>query len=234
MNNSFIKLILIILYIIIYTKQAPLNLNISVVRGLSRYEKKVVVCDKIAQFRANKDRGKLRDIVLDSFGEVLYKTKRIIYDRLIVNCIRNINDSYTETLIKSLINDEKIYVKKSPIREILNFEKMYKTEPVNFDIARKNITYILDVLYHPNKFEPKEQKVNKNEKEIENKKNDYEYYLNYSEKDVIIILIIIIIFLFIIIILLLMLDLNRQYQIHSEQIEKNNKNVDKHKRNKNN
>ena len=233
MNNTFIKLILIVLYIIIYTKQAPLNLNISVVKGLSRYEKKVVVCDKIAQFRANKDRGKFRDIVLDSFGEVLYKTKRIIYDRLIVNCIRNINDSYTETLIKSLVNDEKIYVKKSPIKEILNIEKMYKTEPVNFDIARKNITYILDVLYHPNKFEPKKQKINENEKENENKKNN-EYYLDYSEKDFIIILIIIIIFLFIIIILLLMLDLKRQYQIHNQQIEKNNKNVDKHRRNKNN
>ena len=232
MNNSFIKLILIILYIIIYTKQAPLNLNISVVKGLSRYEKKVVVCDKIAQFRANKDRGKFRDIVLDSFGEVLYKTKRIIYDRLIVNCIRNINDSYTETLIKSLVNDEKIYVKNSPIKEILNIEKMYKTEPVNFDIARKNITYILDVLYHPDKFETKEQKVNENEEENEN--NDYEYYLSYSEKDIIIILIIIIIFLSIIIILLLMLDLKRQYEIHSEQIEKNNKNVNKHRRNKNN
>ena len=232
MNNSFIKLILIVLNIIIYTKQAPLNLNISVVKGLSRYEKKVVVCDKIAQFRANKDRGKFRDIVLDSFGEVLYKTKRIIYDRLIVNCIRNINDSYTETLIKSLVNDEKIYVKNSPIKEILNIEKMYKTEPVNFDIARKNITYILDVLYHPDKFETKEQKVNENEEENEN--NDYEYYISYSEKDIIIILIIIIIFLSIIIILLLMLDLKRQYEIHSEQIEKNNKNVDKHKRNKNN
>ena len=232
MNNSFIKLILIVLYIIIYTKQAPLNLNISVVKGLSRYEKKVVVCDKIAQFRANKDRGKFRDIVLDSFGEVLYKTKRIIYDRLIVNCIRNINDSYTETLIKSLVNDEKIYVKNSPIKEILNIEKMYKTEPVNFDIARKNITYILDVLYHPDKFETKEQKVNENEEENEN--NDYEYYLSYSEKDIIIILIIIIIFLSIIIILLLMLDLKRQYEIHSEQIEKNNKNVNKHRRNKNN
>ena len=231
MNNSFIKLILIVLYIIIYTKQAPLNLNISVVRGLSRYEKKVVVCDKIAQFRANKDRGKLRDIVLDSFGEVLYKTKRIIYDRLIVNCIRNINDSYTETLIKSLINDEKIYVKKSPIEEILNIEKMYKTEPVNFDIARKNITYILDVLYHPSKFEPKVEK----EKEKDgSEKNDYETYLNYSEKDIIIILIIIIIFLFIIIILLLMLDIRRQYQINSNRIEKNNKNVDKHRRYKNN
>ena len=232
MNNTFIKLIFIVLYIIIYTKQAPLNLNISVVRGLSRYEKKVVVCDKIAQFRANKDRGKLRDIVLDSFGEVLYKTKRIIYDRLIVNCIRNINDSYTETLIKSLVNDEKIYVKNSPIKEILNIEKMYKTEPVNFDIARKNITYILDVLYHPDKFETKEQKVNENEEENEN--NDYEYYISYSEKDIIIILIIIIIFLSIIIILLLMLDLKRQYEIHSEQIEKNNKNVNKHRRNKNN
>ncbi len=232
MNNTFIKLLFIVLYIIIYTKQAPLNLNISVVRGLSRYEKKVVVCDKIAQFRANKDRGKFRDIVLDSFGEVLYKTKRIIYDRLIVNCIRNINDSYTETLIKSLVNDEKIYVKNSPIKEILNIEKMYKTEPVNFDIARKNITYILDVLYHPDKFETKEQKVNENEEENEN--NDYEYYLSYSEKDIIIILIIIIIFLSIIIILLLMLDLKRQYEIHSEQIEKNNKNVNKHRRNKNN
>jgi hypothetical protein len=231
MNNSFIKLILIVLYIIIYTKQAPLNLNISVVKGLSRYEKKVVVCDKIAQFRANKDRGKFRDIVLDSFGEVLYKTKRIIYDRLIVNCIRNINDSYTETLIKSLINDEKIYVKKSPIEEILNIEKMYKTEPVNFDIARKNITYILDVLYHPSKFEPK---VDKEKEKDDNEKNDYETYLNYSEKDIIIILIIIIIFLFIIIILLLMLDIRRQYQINSNRIEKNNKNVDKHRRNKNN
>ncbi len=174
MNNSFIKLILIFLYIIIYTKQAPLNLNISVVKGLSRYEKKVVVCDKIAQFRANKDRGKFRDIVLDSFGEVLYKTKRIIYDRLIVNCIRNINDSYTETLIKSLVNDEKIYVKNSPIKEILNIEKMYKTEPVNFDIARKNITYILDVLYNQDKFETKEQKVNENEEENENNEEEEE------------------------------------------------------------
>ena len=229
MNNIIFKLS-IILYIIFNTKQAPLNLNISVVKGLSRYEKKVVVCDKIAQFRANKDRGKFRDIVLDSFGEVLYKTKRIIYDRLIVNCIRNINDSYTETLIKSLVNDEKIYVKKSPIKEILNIEKMFKTEPVNFDIARKNITYILDVLYHPSKFEPKQEKENENI----NEKNDYETYLNYSEKDIIIILIIIIIFLFIIIILLLMLDLRRQYQINIKQIEKNNKNVDKHRRNKNN
>ena len=228
MNNIIFKLS-IVLYIIFNTKQAPLNLNISVVKGLSRYEKKVVVCDKIAQFRANKDRGKFRDIVLDSFGEVLYKTKRIIYDRLIVNCIRNINDSYTETLIKSLVNDEKIYVKKSPIKEILNIEKMYKTEPVNFDIARKNITYILDVLYHPSKFETKEEK-----KKDDNEKNDYETYLNYSEKDIIIILIIIIIFLFIIIILLLMLDIKRQYQINSNRIEKNNKNVDKHRRNKNN
>jgi len=230
MNNIIFKLS-IVLYIIFNTKQAPLNLNISVVKGLSRYEKKVVVCDKIAQFRANKDRGKFRDIVLDSFGEVLYKTKRIIYDRLIVNCIRNINDSYTETLIKSLVNDEKIYVKKSPIKEILNIEKMYKTEPVNFDIARKNITYILDVLYHPSKFEPK---VEKEKEKDDNEKNDYETYLNYSEKDIIIILIIIIIFLFIIIILLLMLDLRRQYQINSNRIEKNNKNVDKHRRNKNN
>lgn len=230
MNNIIFKLS-IVLYIIFNTKQAPLNLNISVVKGLSRYEKKVVVCDKIAQFRANKDRGKFRDIVLDSFGEVLYKTKRIIYDRLIVNCIRNINDSYTETLIKSLVNDEKIYVKKSPIKEILNIEKMYKTEPVNFDIARKNITYILDVLYHPSKFEPK---VEKEKEKDDNEKNDYETYLNYSEKDIIIILIIIIIFLFIIIILLLMLDIRRQYQINSNRIEKNNKNVDKHRRNKNN
>jgi len=229
MNNIFLKFLSIILYIN-FTKQAPLNLNISVVKALSRYEKKVVVCDKIAQFRANKDRGKFRDIVLDNFGEVLYKTKRIIYDRLIVNCIRNINDSYTESLIKSLINDEKIYVKKSPIKEILNIEKMYKTEPVNFDIARKNITYILDVLYHPSKFEPKEQKENENI----NEKNDYETYLNYSEKDVIIILIIIIIFLFIIIILLLMFDIRRQYQINIKQLEKNNKNVEKHRRNKNN
>ena len=229
MNNIIFKLS-IVLYIIFNTKQAPLNLNISVVKGLSRYEKKVVVCDKIAQFRANKDRGKFRDIVLDNFGEVLYKTKRIIYDRLIVNCIRNINDSYTESLIKSLINDEKIYVKKSPIKEILNIEKMYKTEPVNFDIARKNITYILDVLYHPSKFEPKQEKENENI----NEKNDYETYLNYSEKDVIIILIIIIIFLFIIIILLLMFDIRRQYQINIKQLEKNNKNVEKHRRNKNN
>jgi hypothetical protein len=175
MNKTFLKLLLLILFIIFYTKEAPLNLNISVVKNLSKYEKKVVVCDKIAQFRANKDRGKFRDIVLDNFGEVLYKTKRIIYDRLIVNCIRNINDSLTETLIKKLINDEKIYVKKSPIEEILNIEKMYKKEPINFDIARKNITHILDVLYHPDKFEKKKENENENEDE---KKNDYNYYID--------------------------------------------------------
>ena len=193
---SIIKIFQLII-IIILTNQTPLNLNLSVIQNLTKYEKKIVVCDKIGQLRARKERGKFRDKILDLFGEVIYSNKRIIYDRLILNCIKKINLTFTEQLLSDLINDRKIDVKQSEIENMLDLYNIYRTKTINFQKIKRNITKILNRLYHPDKFE----KSNKKIETINNVKEvifmNYIFY--YSNFDLIIFaFILIIIFIFII------------------------------------
>ena len=96
-----------------------LNLNESLINNLTLYEKKIVVCDKLAQMRTSKEGGKFRDKILELFGSVTYANKRIIYDRLIENCIKKINESFTEKLFFDLLDNEKIQVKQKPIEQLL-------------------------------------------------------------------------------------------------------------------
>ena len=184
--------------LLIFTIEIPLNLNSSVIENLTEFEKKIVVCDKIAQIRTKKEGGKFRDKIIELFGEVIYSNKRKIYDRLISNCLKKINSTFTENLLEKLINDKKIIVKQSPIEEMLELKKIYETKAINFNKIKRNITKILNKLYHPEKYK-------KNDKKIENINDVNEIYffnfvLYYSNFDLIILFIvfilIIIIFIF--------------------------------------
>ena len=157
----FYKIYSIFLYfnLLIFTIETPLNLNLSVIENLTEFEKKIVVCDKIAQIRTKKEGGKFRDKIIELFGEVIYLNKRKIYDRLISNCFKKINSTFTEILLEKLIYDKKIIVKQKEIEEILNLEKIYKTKTINFNKIKRNITKILNKLYHPEKYKKSDKKI---------------------------------------------------------------------------
>ena len=146
---SFFKYLIIEIFLLIFSNSAPLNLPKSVVQRLSLKEKKIVVCDKLALKKVSEDKkfgSKLKDL----FGNVSYKTKRIILDRLIVNCINKITESQTKDYLKSLIEDSPIFVRTKKIEELLKYEYHLKNEPNNFLKQRLEITNILNKLYHPN------------------------------------------------------------------------------------
>lgn len=146
---SFFKYLIIEIFLLIFSNSAPLNLPKSVVKRLSLKEKKIVVCDKLALKKVSEDKkfgSKLKDL----FGNVSYKTKRIILDRLIVNCINKITESQTKDYLKSLIEDSPIFVRTKKIEELLKYEYHLKNEPNNFLKQRLEITNILNKLYHPN------------------------------------------------------------------------------------
>ena len=157
LKNNF--LYFFIFNLLIFTIEIPLNLNSSVIKNLTEFEKKIVVCDKIAQIRTKKEGGKFRDKILELFGEVIYSNKRKIYDRLISNCLKKINSTFTENLLEKLINDKKIIVKQSPIEEILELKKVYETKAINFNKIKRNITKILNKLYHPEKYKKSDKKI---------------------------------------------------------------------------
>ena len=142
-----------------FTIEIPLNLNSSEIENLTEFEKKIVVCDKIAQIRTKKEGGKFRDKIIELFGEVIYFNKRKIYDRLISNCFKKINSTFTENLLDKLIYDKKIVVKQKEIEEILELEKIYKTKTINFNKIKRNITKILNKLYHPEKYKKSDKKI---------------------------------------------------------------------------
>ena len=146
---SFFKYIIIEIVLLILSNSAPLNLPRAVVKRLSLNEKKIVVCDKLALKKVSEDKkfgSKLKDL----FGNVSYKTKRIILDRLIVSCINKISDSQTKEYLNSLIEDSPIFVRTKKIEELLKYEYHLKNEPNNFLKQRLEITNILNKLYHPN------------------------------------------------------------------------------------
>ena len=146
---SFFKYLLIEIFLLILSNNAPLNLPRSVVQRLSMNEKKIVVCDKLALKKVSEDKkfgSKLKDL----FGNVSYKTKRIILDRLIVSCINKISESQTKDYLNSLIEDSPIFVRTKKIEELLKYEYHLKNEPNNFLKQRLEITKILNKLYHPN------------------------------------------------------------------------------------
>ena len=146
---SFFKYLIIEIVLLILSNTAPLNLPRSVVQRLSINEKKIVVCDKLALKKVSEDKkfgSKLKDL----FGNVSYKTKRIILDRLIVSCINKISDSQTKEYLNSLIEDSPIFVRTKKIEELLKYEYHLKNEPNNFLKQRLEITKILNKLYHPN------------------------------------------------------------------------------------
>ena len=146
---SFFKYIIIEIVLLILSNTAPLNLPRAVVKRLSLNEKKIVVCDKLALKKVSEDKkfgSKLKDL----FGNVSYKTKRIILDRLIVSCINKISDSQTKEYLNSLIEDSPIFVRTKKIEELLKYEYHLKNEPNNFLKQRLEITKILNKLYHPN------------------------------------------------------------------------------------
>ena len=146
---SFFKYIIIEIVLLILSNTAPLNLPRAVVKRLSLNEKKIVVCDKLALKKVSEDKkfgSKLKDL----FGNVSYKTKRIILDRLIVSCINKISDSQTKEYLNSLIEDSPIFVRTKKIEELLKYEYHLKNEPNNFLKQRLEITNILNKLYHPN------------------------------------------------------------------------------------
>ena len=146
---SFFKYLIIEIFLLIFSNSAPLNLPKSVVQRLSLKEKKIVVCDKLALKKVSEDKkfgSKLKDL----FGNVSYKTKRIILDRLIVHCINKITESQTKDYLKSLIEDSPIFVRTKKIEELLKYEYHLKNEPNNFLKQRLEITNILNKLYHPN------------------------------------------------------------------------------------
>ena len=157
----FFKIFSIFLYfnILNFTIETPLNLNSSEIENLTEFEKKIVVCDKIAQIRTKKEGGKFRDKIIELFGEVIYFNKRKIYDRLISNCFKKINSTFTENLLDKLIYDKKIVVKQKEIEEILELEKIYKTKTINFNKIKRNITKILNKLYHPEKYKKSDKKI---------------------------------------------------------------------------
>ncbi len=157
----FFKIFLIFLYfnLLNFTIEIPLNLNSSEIENLTEFEKKIVVCDKIAQIRTKKEGGKFRDKIIELFGEVIYFNKRKIYDRLISNCFKKINSTFTENLLDKLIYDKKIVVKQKEIEEILELEKIYKTKTINFNKIKRNITKILNKLYHPEKYKKSDKKI---------------------------------------------------------------------------
>ena len=207
-----------------------LNLNASIINSLTFYEKKIVVCDKLAQMKTNKEGGKFRDKILELFGSVTYANKRIIYDRLIENCIKNINETFTEKLFFDLIDNEKIQIKQKSIEKLLQLEKVYKIKPKFFNKVRKNITNVLNKLYHPKKT----KNVNKKIKEIEEMNElkeifilDYIFY--YSEKDLLLILFLVAILLFLIIIIIINLDslYNQKIPNKNTKININRKNIKK-------
>ena len=133
----------------IFSNSAPLNLPKSVVQRLSIKEKKIVVCDKLALKKVSEDK-KFGNKLKDLFGNVSYKTKRIILDRLIVNCINKITESQTKDYLSSLIEDSPIFVRTKKIENLLKYEYHLKNEPDNFLKQRLEITNILNKLYHPN------------------------------------------------------------------------------------
>ena len=146
---SFFKYLIIEIFLLIFSNSAPLNLPKSVVQRLSLKEKKIVVCDKLALKKVSEDKkfgSKLKDL----FGNVSYKTKRIILDRLIVHCINKITESQTKDYLKSLIEDSPIFVRTKKIENLLKYEYHLKNEPDNFLKQRLEITNILNKLYHPN------------------------------------------------------------------------------------
>ena len=146
---SFFKYLIIEIFLLIFSNSAPLNLPKSVVQRLYLKEKKIVVCDKLALKKVSEDKkfgSKLKDL----FGNVSYKTKRIILDRLIVNCINKITESQTKDYLKSLIEDSPIFVRTKKIENLLKYEYHLKNEPDNFLKQRLEITNILNKLYHPN------------------------------------------------------------------------------------
>jgi hypothetical protein len=146
---SFFKYLIFEIFFLIFSNNAPLNLPKSVVQRLSIKEKKIVVCDKLALKKVSEDKkfgSKLKDL----FGNVSYKTKRIILDRLIVHCINKITESQTKDYLKSLIEDSPIFVRTKKIEELLKYEYHLKNEPNNFLKQRLEITNILNKLYHPN------------------------------------------------------------------------------------
>ncbi len=157
----FFKIFSIFLYfnLLNFTIEIPLNLNSSEIENLTEFEKKIVVCDKIAQIRTKKEGGKFRDKIIELFGEVIYFNKRKIYDRLISNCFKKINSTFTENLLDKLIYDKKIVVKQKEIEEILELEKIYKTKTINFNKIKRNITKILNKLYHPEKYKKSDKKI---------------------------------------------------------------------------
>ena len=146
---SFFKYLIIEIFLLIFSNSAPLNLPKSVVQRLSLKEKKIVVCDKLALKKVSEDK-KFGNKLKDLFGNVSYKTKRIILDRLIVNCINKITESQTKDYLKSLIEDSPIFVRTKKIEELLKYEYHLKNEPNNFLKQRLEITNILNKLYHPN------------------------------------------------------------------------------------
>jgi hypothetical protein len=146
---SFFKYLIIEVFLLIFSNSAPLNLPKSVVQRLSIKEKKIVVCDKLALKKVSEDK-KFGNKLKDLFGNVSYKTKRIILDRLIVNCINKITESQTKDYLKSLIEDSPIFVRTKKIEELLKYEYHLKNEPNNFLKQRLEITNILNKLYHPN------------------------------------------------------------------------------------
>lgn len=139
----FIEIILFMIHC------APLNLPKSVVSRLTIKEKKIVVCDKLALKKVSEDK-KFGNKLKDLFGNISYKTKRIILDRLIVSCINKITDSKTNDYLKSLIEDSPIFVRNKKIEDLLKYEYHLKNEPNNFLKQRIEITNILNKLYHPN------------------------------------------------------------------------------------
>ena len=146
---SFFKYLIIEIFLLIFSNSAPLNLPKSVVQRLSIKEKKIVVCDKLALKKVSEDK-KFGNKLKDLFGNVSYKTKRIILDRLIVHCINKITESQTKDYLKSLIEDSPIFVRTKKIEELLKYEYHLKNEPNNFLNQRLEITKILNKLYHPN------------------------------------------------------------------------------------
>ncbi len=146
---SFFKYLIIEVFLLIFSNSAPLNLPKSVVQRLSIKEKKIVVCDKLALKKVSEDK-KFGNKLKDLFGNVSYKTKRIILDRLIVHCINKITESQTKDYLKSLIEDSPIFVRTKKIENLLKYEYHLKNEPDNFLKQRLEITNILNKLYHPN------------------------------------------------------------------------------------
>ena len=146
---SFFKYLIFEIFFLIFSNNAPLNLPKSVVQRLSIKEKKIVVCDKLALKKVSEDK-KFGNKLKDLFGNVSYKTKRIILDRLIVNCINKITESQTKDYLSSLIEDSPIFVRTKKIENLLKYEYHLKNEPNNFLKQRLEITNILNKLYHPN------------------------------------------------------------------------------------